>query len=68
MGLDTIYTIGIPVALVMALIWSFILDKQKPPTIKEFIAKFLARALVLIILFSVVVGVLTMALVAPPKS
>ncbi len=68
MDISTIYTIGIPVAFVMALLWSLLLDKKKPPTKKEFVAKLVARALLLIVFLAVTVGVLSLALVAPSAS
>ena len=56
MGPELIYIIGISVAVVMALIWSFVLDKQKPPSAKEFIAKLVARALFFIALMAIFMG------------
>ena len=58
---EFVYMIGISVAIVLALCWSFILDKQKPPSIKEFIAKLVARALFLIVMFAVLMGFLYLA-------
>ena len=58
---EIVYMIGISVAIVLALCWSFILDKQKPPSIKEFIAKLVARALFLIVMFAVLMGFLYLA-------
>ena len=58
---ELIYTAGIFVAICMALIWSFILDKQKPPGIKEFIAKLIARALFFIALIAIFMGFLYLA-------
>lgn len=57
----TIYTVGVLIAVVAALLWSFVLDKKKPPTANEFIAKLIARALFLIILFAVLMGFLYLA-------
>lgn len=62
MDLGTVYTIGIPTAFIMALIWS-VLDKQKPPTKKEFVAKLVARALLFIVFLAVSVGFLSIAFV-----
>lgn len=66
MDLGSVYTIGIPIAFVMALLWSFVFDKKKPPTTKEFIAKLVARALVIIVLFAIAVGFLSLALIKSP--
>ena len=68
MDIGSIYIIGIPVAILIALLWSFVFDKQKPPTVKEFIAKLLARALLLIVMLAFVVGVLSLALPDPPTN
>ena len=51
-----IYKIGFFVAFVMAALWSFVFDKNKPTTVKEFTAKFIARALLIAVLFTVLVG------------
>jgi len=61
LSIHSIYTIGISIAVVLALIWSFILDKNKPPTIKEFVAKLLARGVLIVVLFVVVMGFLDLA-------
>ncbi|MDX2479909.1 MAG: hypothetical protein QNK24_06185 [Desulfuromusa sp.] len=58
---EFVYTVGISVALVMALFWSFVLDKQKPPSAKEFAAKLVARALFFIALFAILMGFLYLA-------
>ena len=58
---EIIYTVGISVAILMAAIWSFVLDKQKPPTAKEFIAKLAARALFFIALIAIFMGFLYVA-------
>ena len=65
MDVTTIYTIGISTAVIIALLWSFVLDKNKPPTAKEFVAKLVARALVLVVILAVVVGVITLAMGLP---
>ncbi len=57
----TVYTAGVSLAIVAALLWSFIFDKNKPPTVKEFIAKLVARAVFLIVLFAVLMGFLYLA-------
>jgi small-conductance mechanosensitive channel len=61
MSPEFLYTIGISVAIIMAMCWSFILDKQKPPSIKEFIAKLVARALFIVAMFAVLMGFLYLA-------
>ena len=61
MGPELIYIVGISVAVVMALIWSFVLDKQKPPSVKEFVAKLVARALFFIALIAIFMGFLSLA-------
>ncbi|MCK5914675.1 MAG: hypothetical protein KAG92_00935 [Deltaproteobacteria bacterium] len=61
MSPELIYTVGISVAIIMALVWSFVLDKQKPTTAKEFIAKLVARALFFIALIAIFMGFLYVA-------
>ena len=56
-----VYAAGIAVACVAALLWSFILDKNRPPSVGEFIAKLIARALFLVVLFAVLMGFLYLA-------
>ncbi len=56
------YKIGLSVAVVVAVFWSFVLDKQKPATIAEFLGKFAARTLFLIFMFAIVMGFLYLAL------
>lgn len=51
-----IYKIGFVVAFVMAAFWSFVFDKNKPASTKELIAKFIARALLIAVLFTVLMG------------
>ncbi len=58
---ELVYSIGIIVAVIMALFWSFILDKQKPPSVKEFIVKLVARAVFFIALFAIFMGFLYLA-------
>ena len=65
MDLVLIYKIVALISAGMALVWSFVLDKNKPPTATEFIAKLVVRALFILLLLSVVVGVVTMALGGP---
>ncbi len=59
--LYTVYAIGFFVAAAGASLWSFVLDKQKPPEVGEFIAKLLARAVFLLIIFAVLMGFLSLA-------
>jgi len=58
---ELIYTIGISIAVLMAICWSFFLDTKKPPNVKEFLAKFVARALFLIAIFAFLMGFLYLA-------
>ena len=58
---ELIYSVGISVAVLLALIWSFVLDKQKPSGAKEFIAKLIARSLFLIALIAIFMGFLYLA-------
>ncbi len=51
-----VYKIGFLAALSMAGLWSFIFEKNKPPSTKEFIAKLIARALLIAVLFTVLMG------------
>ncbi|SHI59720.1 hypothetical protein SAMN02745165_00510 [Malonomonas rubra DSM 5091] len=55
MSLYNIYTICFLVSLLLGAVWSF-LDKNKPSKILEFIAKWLARSLVLFVLLVIIVG------------
>lgn len=60
-NLYSTYIIGTLIAAILALIWSFILDKNKPATTKEFIAKLVARGLLIAVLFVVIMGFLNIA-------
>ena len=51
-----IYKIGFLVAFFIAALWSFVFDKNKPKTTKEFVAKLIARALLVAVLFAVLMG------------
>ncbi|RLB70286.1 MAG: hypothetical protein DRH07_08930 [Deltaproteobacteria bacterium] len=53
---NTIYLAGISITVLFALIWSFFLDKNRPPTVKEFIAKLIARGVFITFIFIVLVG------------
>lgn len=56
MDLLTLYKVGFTVLGVFALFWSFVLDRNRPTSKKEFIAKLIARALFLMFIFTVLVG------------
>lgn len=56
MDILSIYKIGALSILVYALFWSFVLDRDKPDTRREFVAKLLARWLFLMFIFSVLTG------------
>lgn len=56
MSPELIYEIGIVGALFMALCWSLIFDKNKPPTVIEFIAKLIARGIFIGFIYFVIVG------------
>ncbi len=58
---NTIYTVGCIVAVLLAMLWSFVIDKNKPASVKEFIAKLVARALLIVVLFAVFMGFLYLA-------
>lgn len=51
-----IYKTGLVVVVVFALLWSFVLDRNKPSRPKEFIAKLFSRALFLAFILIVLVG------------
>ena len=51
-----VYKTGLVIVILFALLWSFVLDRNKPSVKKEFIAKLFARALFLAFIFTVVVG------------
>ena len=55
MSLYTIYAFGLLVSLFFGAVWSF-LDKNKPPSFREFFAKLIARALVLFVIIVIIVG------------
>ncbi len=59
---SVVYRIGVTAALLLAVLWSFALDKQKPSTAKEFFGKLFARALFLSFMFAIVMGFLYLAL------
>jgi putative flippase GtrA len=55
MSLYSVYAIALLIAIFLGSIWSFV-DRKKPPTLLEFIAKLVARALVLFVLIVIIVG------------
>jgi hypothetical protein len=58
----SLYLGGCLLAVAVAIIWSFFLDRQKPADGKEFLLKLLARAGLLIFLFAVIIGFLSLAI------
>jgi hypothetical protein len=52
----TLYLFGAVGVVLYALFWSFILDRNRPSTTKEFLLKILARVVFLLFVFSVLVG------------
>ena len=58
---ETIYIVGILIAVISAMIWSFILDKNKPSKVGEFVAKFVARGLFIAFFYVVLVGFIYLA-------
>ena len=65
MSLYTVYAIGLLISFLLGSIWSFV-DKKKPPTVKEFLAKLVARALVLFVLIMIIVGFFALVLGGVP--
>ena len=62
MSPELIYGIGIVGAFFIAFCWSFIFDKNKPPTAREFIAKLIARWVFIGFIYFVIVGFVYFAL------
>lgn len=52
----SVYKIGLVCVAVFALFWSFVLDRKKPSSIKEFVAKLLARAVFVGFFFTILLG------------
>lgn len=52
----TVYKIGLVCVVLFALLWSLVLDRRKPPTLKEFMAKFLARAVFVAFFFTLLLS------------
>ncbi len=62
MDIFQVYQYGLLTAVVLALVWSLILDQKKPPTAGEFALKLLARCVFLAFLFAVLIGFLHLAI------
>ena len=56
-----VYAVGALMTTIAGLLWSFVFDKHKPPTVGEFVAKLVARILFLFVLFAVFMGFLYLA-------
>lgn len=67
MSLYTIYAIGLLISFFLGSIWSFV-DKNKPPTAKEFLAKLVARSCVLFALIVIIVGFFALILGGLPAN
>ena len=52
----TLYRVGLLVVVLLAVGWSFVWDRDKPPTVKEFVAKLVARALFLALVYAILVS------------
>jgi hypothetical protein len=63
-----LYMVGLLVVVLLAIVWSFVWDRHKPAAIKEFVAKLLARALFLALVYAILVSFvyLTVRLFVPP--
>ena len=62
MDIVQVYLYGLLASVSFALVWSFILDNNKPPTTKEFGLKLLARFAFLAFMFGVIIGFLYLAI------
>ncbi|MFO7766151.1 MAG: hypothetical protein R6V33_06945 [Pelovirga sp.] len=62
MDILEVYMYGLLAATAFALIWSFVLDNNKPPTSSEFALKLLARFAFLAFMFAVMIGFLYLAI------
>ena len=62
MDILQVYMYGFLAAVSFALIWSFVLDNNKPPTTREFGLKLLARFAFLAFMFGVIIGFLYLAI------
>jgi len=52
----SVYKIGLVCVAAFALFWSFVLDRNKPPTTKEFVAKLLARLVFVAFFFTILLS------------
>ena len=52
----TLYLVGLLAVVLLAFLWSFVWDRDKPPTVKEFVAKLVARALFLALVYAILVS------------
>lgn len=62
MDIMQVYLVGFLAAVALSLIWSLVLDNNKPPTVSELLLKLLARCLLLAFLFAVIIGFLYLAI------
>ena len=62
MDILQVYTYGLMASAVVALVWSYVLDKNKPPTSREFTLKLLARFVFVAFMFAVIIGFLYLAI------
>jgi len=62
MDITQVYLFGFLVAGALSLIWSLVLDSNKPPTLSELFLKLLARCLLLTFLVAVIIGFLYLAI------
>ncbi len=65
----TVYKIGLVCVAVFALFWSLVLDRKKPPTLREFAAKLCARFVFVAFFFTILLGFfyLALGLFQPPE-
>ena len=52
----TLYLVGLLAVVLLAFLWSFVWDRDKPPTVKEFVAKLVARALFLALVYAILIS------------
>ncbi|MBW6509727.1 MAG: hypothetical protein K0A94_09315 [Desulfuromonadales bacterium] len=62
MDILQVYLFGFLAAAALSLVWSFVLDNNKPPTTREFTLKLLARFAFLAFMFAVIIGFLYLAI------
>lgn len=58
----TVYQTGLIAVALFSLLWSFVLDSNKPPTVREFFAKLAARFLFLALIFTVLISFVYLAI------